>query len=147
MCALKRPESGFSQVLASWWEACVTAAAATAWAGQAGQTKRFWAAVPVVNSGVVNLTQCAQVVGEVACGRQGVGVVLAKDAATAVEGVPVQIAGGAYLPEPARIVTRRSAGVYLARRDRGAKEVTSGTRAMLVAVEIGVTVPALSLTT
>ena len=43
---------------------------------------------------IVCLAERAQVDGEVVGGVQGVGVVVAQDAAAAVEGVLVQVAGG-----------------------------------------------------
>src|SRR5262249_5328627 len=53
--------------------------------------------------GIICLGQRAQVGGEIGGGGQRVGVVLAQDAAAAVEGVLVQVAGGLELAQRAQV--------------------------------------------
>ena len=56
-----------------------------------------------LHGAIICLAQLAQVGGQAGGGGQGVGVVVAQDAAAAVEGVVVQVAGGLDLAERAQV--------------------------------------------
>src|SRR5262245_30026547 len=66
-----------------------------------GRSARTLSAVS--SSTIVRLAERAQVGGEVAGGGQGVGVVVAEDAAAPVQGVLVQVAGGLVVAERAQV--------------------------------------------